>query len=213
MPGKRRSKRSTQSGPRQLNLDETVHNANIPHATFTSCRTQRGKVMRPFSEPAAECQDVPSAAPSMCQNLPSAGQVDGTSSAEIDQNLPDSAENSDESRRRKTNPPRPLSYAQHAAIRLMVRGHGSVAIARHLGLNHHTIGRWKRDVTFVAEVERLRAELTTAALAVDARASTPPSPPTTNPGRFVPRAPLRSTRDEDAECEALIARVLGRGRH
>jgi len=32
---------------------------------------------------------------------------------------------------------------------------GSVAIARDIGLNHHTIGRWKRDPSFVAELERL----------------------------------------------------------
>ena len=168
--------------------------------------------MHPFSEPVAKCRDVPSASHPMCQDLLTPGEVDGISSAGNDQNVPECAENPDETRRRKTNPPRPLSYAQHAAIRLMVRGHGSVAIARHLGLNHHTIGRWKRDVQFTAEAERLRAELTTAALGSGPRPLTRPHPPTANTVRPAPRGTARSTRDDDAECEALIARVLSGGR-
>jgi hypothetical protein len=91
---------------------------------------------------------------------------------------------------------RPLSLRQHAAARFLARGYGSVQIARHLGINRHTIGRWKRDPRFAGEVERLRRELTAAMLSPHARAraraapspSPSPSLPPSSP-RMAPPAP------------------------
>ena len=56
----------------------------------------------------------------------------------------------------------PLSLAQHAAIRHLARGCRVGHIARHLGVSRHTIRRWKHDPRFVAELERLRVEMTRA---------------------------------------------------
>ena len=89
----------------------------------------------------------------------------------------------------KTNPPpaRGLSLAQHAAIRLLVRGYRVGQIARHLGVSRHTIKRWKRDARFVAEQERLRAEMNAAIVSPAAKATPPPR-------RMDPLAALLSSR-------------------
>jgi hypothetical protein len=90
------------------------------------------------------------------------------------QDVPESAKSPSNTSYCKTNPPRlasltapgradePLTDSQFAAVRLTVRGLGSVKVARHLGLNHHTIARWKRDPRFAAEVDQLRARATAA---------------------------------------------------
>jgi hypothetical protein len=70
----------------------------------------------------------------------------------------------------KTNPTahsgarRLLSVRQFAALRLLARGHGSQRVADHLGVNRHTIARWKREPAFAAELERRVATLTESAL-------------------------------------------------
>jgi hypothetical protein len=70
----------------------------------------------------------------------------------------------------KTNPTahsgarRLLSVRQLAALRLLARGHGSQRVADHLGVNRHTIARWKREPAFAAELERSVAALTESAL-------------------------------------------------
>jgi hypothetical protein len=54
---------------------------------------------------------------------------------------------------------RPLSPQQLAAVRQLAQGAGSVRVARQLGVNRHTIARWKRDPRFVAELRRLQREM------------------------------------------------------
>ena len=56
---------------------------------------------------------------------------------------------------------RPLTPRQYTAARLLARGFGSVDVARHLGVNHHTIARWKRQAAFIAQMERFQRDLTT----------------------------------------------------
>jgi hypothetical protein len=58
----------------------------------------------------------------------------------------------------------PLSPRKLAALRLLARGHGSQRVADHLGVNRHTIARWKREPAFAAELERRVAALTESAL-------------------------------------------------
>ena len=80
------------------------------------------------------------------------------------------------SRNSKTNPPRPLTLRQHAAMRYLVRGYPVGKIAAHLGISRHTIKRWKRDAQFVAAMEQLRSEMTAAIISPAAKASPPPRP-------------------------------------
>jgi hypothetical protein len=63
----------------------------------------------------------------------------------------------------------PLSDKQLAAARWVVCGHGSKAIARQLGVNHHTVGVWKKDPRFVARVAELRARADASAVAMTAQ--------------------------------------------
>lgn len=69
---------------------------------------------------------------------------------------------------------RRLSLRQLAAARLLVCGYGSLEVARRLGVNHHTIGRWKRDTRFAAEIERLRRAITEALASPHGKAAPPP---------------------------------------
>ena len=57
-----------------------------------------------------------------------------------------------------------LSHRQLAAARLLARGHGTMRVAERLGVNRHTVARWKRDPRFAAELGRLVASLTDSAL-------------------------------------------------
>jgi hypothetical protein len=62
----------------------------------------------------------------------------------------------------KTNPPdppKPLSLRQQHAARLLVLGLGSKRAARQLGINHHTIARWKRDPRFIALIDKYNRAL------------------------------------------------------
>jgi FixJ family two-component response regulator len=95
---------------------------------------------------------------------------------------------------RETNPPhtgaadaassaRELTLRQHAAIRHLVRGYPLGKIAAHLGVSRHTVTRWKHDPGFVAELERLRREMTAAIVSPSARATPPPRPMQSPPAR------------------------------
>jgi hypothetical protein len=77
----------------------------------------------------------------------------------------------------ETNPPRSVpagaiaiendetnptpSDQQRAVARMLVMGYRPIEIARVLGLNHHTIPRWRRNPRVRAEMKRLRAYLDT----------------------------------------------------
>jgi hypothetical protein len=52
-----------------------------------------------------------------------------------------------------------LTSRQHAALRLLVRGHGIERVARYVGVERHTIARWKRNPAFAAELDRLTRSL------------------------------------------------------
>jgi hypothetical protein len=194
-----------------------------PHS---SPRPELAVPLAPNAE-AAMCPNVPSHPTPMCGNVPSPGTTDGTESAEICTNVHESAATDVENAVRRTNPiPREiepqvppsklLSYVQLAATRLIVHGYGSNAVARQLGLNPHTIGRWKHDPRFIAEIERLRAHVT--ALAVAPARSAPsripngrrPSTITAPPSRPAPSR--KSDAEDDRECEAMIERILSKAR-
>ena len=113
---------------------------------------------------------------------------------------------------------RELSLRQHAAARALVRGYGSADVAKHIGVNRHTIGRWKRDARFIAELRRLRDALTQALVA-----RPPPSPPRAARSAPSPALPSRpspaSARKVDRpmsdaevrQTEAMINEMLAGG--
>jgi DNA-binding CsgD family transcriptional regulator len=115
------------------------------------------------------------------------------------QTPPDAPECTLNSRIGKTNPPRPLSLRQHAAIRYLVRGYAVGKIAAHLGVDRHTIKKWKRDARFVEAMQNLRREMTAAIISPAAKASPPPHP--MDPlASYAAAHPSRSTtRDSDAD--------------
>jgi hypothetical protein len=96
------------------------------------------------ASPVRMCTNVPPKATPMCTNVPSPGASDGTKSAEICTNVHECAAADLEDAIDQTNPiprqiepqitpPKPLSYAQLAATRLIVHGYGSNAVAGQLG--------------------------------------------------------------------------------
>lgn len=161
------------------------------------------------------CRNVPSANNPSFRNVPPPGAPDVVESAGTFRNVPECSGMLPRREKDKTNPPvyrpaeRPLTYRQLAGARLIVAGFGTMDIAHHLGVEHHTIARWKRNPRFTIELERLRALCTAAAVTRNAPTAAPRSPAPTPPPR---PAPLRMTRQqieqEDRECEALIEQML-----
>ena len=160
---------------------------------------------------------------SAAQNVPLLPPGDGTFCAETASDVPESATSEPPREFCKTNPPsapssRPLSYVQLAAVRLIVQGYGSIAIARHLRLNRHTVGRWKRDPRFVAEVERLRervAEMTLRQQQASAGAVSRPddqrlSPAGMNRRATAQAASKKSDGGDDRGFDAMLAKVMRR---
>ena len=94
--------------------------------------------------------------------------------------VPQSAMPADQSKSSKTNPP--LTDQQRAVARMLVQGLRTNRIAHLLGLNRHTIPRWRRDPRVIAEMDRLRKLAERAvALAVlspvaSSKAASPPQP-------------------------------------
>jgi hypothetical protein len=144
----------------------------------------------------------------MCPDVPEPAETSRALPNMQNEPTPDAgAERSAAPDRSAPHRPRPLSLRQHAAARALAAGYGSVAIAHHLGINHHTIGRWKRQPQFMAEVHRLREAMTAALIAPHARPPRPAPPPATSP----PPAPRRlSPADADRQTEAMIDRLLAR---
>jgi DNA-binding CsgD family transcriptional regulator len=109
------------------------------------------------------CRNVPSPRGEKFRNVPSPPAPAVAQTARIFPDVPESSEMFHRLESGGTNPPvytprqRPLTYRQLACARLVVRGHGTMEIAAHLGVEHHTIARWKRNPSFIPEVERLRA--------------------------------------------------------
>ena len=117
------------------------------------------------------CHAVPSENPPMCHAMPSQVAPGDAKCASECRELPNSANFDEDKTRCKTNPPkiRPLTDVQLAVARWVVAGHGSSRIARQFGLNHHTIGRWKRDPRIAAVIERLRARADAAVVELRAK--------------------------------------------
>ena len=119
----------------------------------------------------------------MCPNVPSGISSPAQKSAQMCRNVPDCASGSDlqKLQNEPTAPApasawtKPLSARQQAAARLLVLGFGSKRAARQLGINHHTIGRWKNDPRFVALLEKFNRSLDAAAVTVVAQ-TTPKTP-------------------------------------
>jgi len=115
----------------------------------------------------------------LCPNVPSPPAQQPEKSAQLCPNVPDCAQSEPPPENCKTNPPRPtpapvirghgresvgspsksLSLRQQHAARLLVLGLGSKRAARQLGLNHHTIARWKRDPRFAALIDKYNRAL------------------------------------------------------
>jgi hypothetical protein len=57
-------------------------------------------------------------------------------------------------------------------VRLLARGHGTTRVADRLGVERHTIARWKRDPRFVAELRAMVAALRESALRLRAGSRT-----------------------------------------
>jgi hypothetical protein len=133
------------------------------------------------------CHNVPSAAAQMCLNVPSPSAAGALDAAHSGTKVPERArmchehapvqnEPTEARRADASSPPKPLSFRQRSAARLMALGHRSVDIARHLDLNRHTIARWKRDPRFVAEVGQMLAHLDAAMVATSRRGASAPGP-------------------------------------
>jgi hypothetical protein len=132
------------------------------------------------SHSGAMCPNLPSRETQMCPNLPPPERSKPLERAQTCPDLPEGAPGERENAGRGTNPIRahgnrrvlrPLSDKQLAAARWVVCGFGSKAIARRLGVNHHTVGTWKRDPRFVALVAELRARADASAVAFTARST------------------------------------------
>jgi hypothetical protein len=122
----------------------------------------------------------------------------------------------------KTNPPhpRPLTDTQLAVARWIVAGYGSVAIARKLSLNHHTIARWKRDPRMVEVIRELRARADAAAVAMTTKGAVTAAGGSPRTGASIKTSSLKQNRgrppaartrhrdDSDDETERMIARIL-----
>jgi len=168
---------------------------------------------------AAMCRNVPSPDGEKFPNVPSAPARGVAQTAEMFLNLPESSGMFHQRKNDETNPvppepPRPLTYRQLAAARLMIKGRGTLEIAHHLGVEHHSVARWKRNPLFREELDRLRARFTESALA--AAAARPSAPPPRVASQPIPRPPepaaLPMTRaqiaQEDRACEAMIEQLL-----
>lgn len=165
----------------------------------------------------AVCHGVPSTNPPMCQGVPSPPGVGEAECASECRNVPNSANFDDRTGNDKTNPnrQRPLTDVQLAAARWIVAGFGSSAIARRLGLNHHTVARWKRDPRVVAFVANLRARADAAVVAASAQRKLTSAGGTPRPDGRDSRdvgsttganAPAREVSDPVAE--RIIAQIL-----
>ena len=114
----------------------------------------------------------------MCPNVPSPRPPTPEKSAQLRPNVPESAQMCPPPQNCKTNPPpalpkanpglgreprnpspKPLSLRQQPAARLLVLGIGSKRAARHLGINHHTIARWKKNPRFTALIDNYNRAL------------------------------------------------------
>lgn len=62
------------------------------------------------------------------------------------------------SRRRRTNPPRPLRPVQLRALALLVRGYRLTLVARHLGVTRQTLWRWHNLPQFQAQAHQFAAQ-------------------------------------------------------
>jgi hypothetical protein len=151
------------------------------------------------------CRNVPSIKGQMFQNVPSSAGEPVIQTAKTFRKVPEPSGMFHQRENVETNPiPRPLTYRQLAAARLIVRGRGSLEVARQVGVEHHSVARWKRDPAFRAELERLRSLKTNSAVARSLPARRP-SPPQPTAARVAPAraASLRLTK-EDLEHEAMI---------
>lgn len=160
--------------------------------------------MEPVADTTSESvgPNVPLFSSGIDPNLPLDPASEPPNCAPSCSDLPDGARAVPGDEKCRTNPPmKPLSDAQWAAIHMTVAGMGSKAVARRLRMNHHTIGRWKRDPRFTDEVLRLRQRA--AELAVAHAAAVVGAPP-------APGAAAERPRGGNREVDAMFARVKAR---
>ena len=55
--------------------------------------------------------------------------------------------------------PLELEPRQLMAVRLMLSGRGVTEVARHLGVDRHTVSAWRKDPAFAREVRRMALEM------------------------------------------------------
>jgi hypothetical protein len=95
--------------------------------------------------------------------------------------------------------------------RWLVAGYGSSTIARQLGLEPHTIARWKRDLRVVEIIQQLRARADAAVVAMTARralVAADGSPRSDIPTSRAQPSRRASDAAQDAIAERIIARAL-----
>jgi len=162
------------------------------------------------------CRNVPSPSTEMFRNVPSNGATNGGDCSKMFPDVPEGSRMFHHTENGGTNPSvyrpreRPLTERQHACARLLVQGCGTLDIAHHLGVEHHTIARWKRNAAFQLELGRLRAMCTASAVTHPKRSApaTPPAPPSRGSAPALVRMTRAEIEQEDRECEAMVARAL-----
>lgn len=200
-------------------------------------------------------QNVPTSSRPSFQDVPSAarvGQPRAPRPSEMRQDVPECSSGGPPCEKRGTNPnghsgasvgktqlprrPQPLTTRQRAAIRLLVRGARTCELSHLLGVERHTIARWKRNPLFAAELQRIERDLTEATIAAATAISiaqtrsvrpSPMRPSSERPSRERPQwppqrpsyrpppppAPSRAVpafdeSEEDALAESLIEHIL-----
>ena len=179
---------------------------SIAEAVARATPDVRGQLDRHAKWCARMCRNVPPPTRAMFQNVPSGSETGAPQTARMFPNVPESSAmfHPDESDKTNPTPPglaRPLTYRQLATARLIVRGRGSLEVARQVGVEHHSVARWKRDPAFRAELERLRSLKTNAAVTTPAPPRRAAARPLRQPVAALP--PIHRTK-EDSEHEAMI---------
>ncbi len=151
----------------------------------------------------------------LCTNAQAPPATEPTECAGLHTNVHECAGIRVENQIDKTNPPmgpenagpeRLLSYPQLAAARLIVGGLRAASVARQMGLDPHTVGRWKRLPAFAVELERLRASVD-ASVGQTLKPKREPPPVAKRPGRERPKVREMDDREFDEMYEKVMRTV------
>src|SRR4051794_38837852 len=107
-----------------------------------------GNSVRPTGPVAEIARDTVQMRP----NAPSISAPPAQKCSEMRPGAPECSTLHQPSQTHKTKPPRKLTSRQLAAVRLLVRGVATANIASYLGIDRHTLARWRRLPLFDAEI-------------------------------------------------------------